>query len=66
MTTKDALRKAEAIGNWPANIKQHEKDLYIRYQAECFFFDYHNINQDWSEQNKDAKHRIIANCLSRV
>ena len=65
MTWNGAKQKAENIGNYPDNIKQWEKDAYIKYKTEVFFNEYHKINESYCEWCRNEAFTIIANCMYR-
>src|SRR5512133_643511 len=62
---KDAQEKASETCNWPPNIAECEKRDYIRMTATILFNESHGSNRDYTELLKDARHRIIADCLTR-
>ena len=65
MEWKEAQGKANEIGNFPANIEPCELEQYRRYSATIIFNEAQGINKDYTELLKDARHRIIAECLAR-
>jgi len=66
MIWNEAINKAEETDNWPVNITEAEKKEYIRFQAEVYFNESNNINGGYVKFCRNAKHMIIADCLSRA
>ena len=54
-----------ACDNMPENITPSELRHYLALEQRVVFESYHGINSDACEQDKNAKHRIIADCLYR-
>lgn len=66
MEWHEAQELAAKTSNWPSNIKEWEKEEYIRLQTEVYFNESNHINSGYTEWAKNAKFQIITNCMYRL
>ncbi len=59
MTWNEAIESANLINNFSPLMPKWARDQYRAWQAEVWFNDFHHINEDHTENLRNAKHRLV-------